>query len=185
MNTRSLINPTTRTVSSTLNIIAALLLMVGSAAAADLTRASLAGIQLGEGVEELIERLGEPELRSRKLYDERDRCSVQILFYEARGVEVAICTRRGEGRVRSLRTIEGSSAKNERRIGVGDNLRALQRRYSQLRQIDEGLYSLEDELRNRTMLFRTERQRIIEVVLLRHPEQDRRSRLARRVGYRR
>ena len=185
MNTHSLINSAPRTVSSALQLIAALLLMVGSAAAADLARASLAGIQLGEGVEEVIERLGEPELRSRRLYDERDRCSVQILFYEARGVEVAVCTRRGEGRVRSLRAIEGSSAKNERRIGVGDSLRALQRRYPRLRQADEGLYSLEDEARNRTMLFRIERQRITEVVLLRHPEQDRRGRLARRSAYRR
>ena len=185
MNTRSPMNHSIRLVSTVLTFVAALFLMIGSSAAADLARASLAGIQLGEGVEELIERLGEPELRSRKLYDERDRCSVQILFYEVRGVEVAVCTRRGEGRVRSLRTIEGSSAKSERRVGVGDSLRALQRRYSQLRQADEGLYSLEDMVRNRTMLFRVERQRIIEVVLLRHPEQDRRGRLARRIGYRR
>ena len=185
MNTRSPINHSTRTVSALFTSVVVLLLAISSAAAADLARASLAGIQLGEGVEEVIERLGEPELRSRRLYDERDRCSVQILFFETHGVEVAVCTRRGEGRVRSLRTIEGSSAKNERRIGVGDNIRALQRRYPQLRQADEGLYSLEDVARNRTMLFRIERQRIVEVVLLRHPEQDRRGRLARRIGYRR
>lgn len=185
MDTRSPINHSPRPVSAALPLIAALLLMAGSAAAADLARASLAGVQLGEDVGQVIERLGEPELRSRRLYDARDRCSVQIFFYEARGVEVAICTRRGEGRVRSLRAIEGSAAKNERRVGVGDSLHALQQRYPRLRQADQGLYSLEDQRRNRTMLFRIEGQRIIEIVLLRHPAQDQRSRLARRVGYQR
>jgi len=151
---------------------------------ADLRQASLAGIQLGEAADELIERLGEPELRSRTLYDERDRCSVQILFYEDRGIEVAICTRRGQGIVRSLRTVNGSSAKSDRRIGVGDSIRSLQQRYPRLRNTDNGLYTLEDDAQNMTMLFRIERQRVSEVVLLRHPKQDRRGRLARRIGYR-
>lgn len=144
---------------------------------------AVAGIYVGEELSLLQERIGRPRRSSRVLYDSSDRCQVQVLFYEQRGVEVEVCKRRGEWTVRSLRLTEDSAAKTSSHCQLGDTLARAREIYPTLADVGGGIWALEDRAHNLALQLLIEDGHVVEITLIRPPGAPR-GRIIRRSGYR-
>ena len=153
------------------------------AQARNLHTEAIAGIYIGEELGLLQERIGQPQRRSQILYDPSDRCRVQVLFYLQLGVEVGVCKRRGEWKVRSLRLTEDSAAKTSSLCQLGDTLVRAREIYPGLRSSGGGVWMTEDTLHNIVLQLLIEDERVIEVNLIRPPGEPQ-GRIRRRSGYR-
>ncbi|MEE2645043.1 MAG: hypothetical protein VYD19_08930 [Myxococcota bacterium] len=167
-----------------LNVLLTLLLWCGQSWGLNLRVESVAGVYIGEELLLLQQRIGQPEKRSPELYDQQDRCKVQVLFYERIGVEVEVCERDGVRRVRSLRATDDSVAKTSYQCRVGDSVAKLRAAYPMLSDTGGGVWSIEDRQHQITLSFFIEDEHIVEISLMRHPGANGGTRLQRRRAYR-
>lgn len=153
-------------------IPAAALSIAVFAFAAGLAKETLGGVRPVDDVSVVIQKYGKPESKTGGAEEPATGCKVWTYSYPSLGLEFVTCSEPNDGRefVRSIHAYGKATVKTSKGIGIGATRAQTKKLYPRIKQYEEGFEGLNDVDSWRSILFKFEKDKVVEIIYSQMPE---------------